>query len=147
MKKFTPFGVTLLCNVYLINAAFYFLSLVLFQNRIIIYGWEVHAGIAWCVRSALLGIPVYLFFALRQMKFGPWVLAVSFHAFFVINFMLSMLENEGYLHALLRITGPYSPVVYSKAQLFVFTLGALVNVLILSYLVQRKPYFSLGGRE
>lgn len=131
----------MLCYIYRVNVAFFLLSSFLFYNRIFILGKKANIWMSWIIRSILIFLPVYLSFHLRQLKKVAWILALSLHAFFIINNSLLLLEYFGYIRSFLRITGFYSLVSYSPLQMFVIALNASINIFIIGYLIKRKTYF------
>jgi len=141
MKKDPPLGIKLLSYIYLVNAVLYSMSLVLFYNRILIFGQEANKVISWLIRLALVFIPVYLYIGLRRLKRNAWLLAVYYHIFFFINNGLAFAEYNGYLHPLVNITGFYRYIIYSPSQIFILTLNSIVNLFILGYLLKNRVYF------
>lgn len=138
MKEDAPGGIRLLCYLYLANAVFYLISLVLFYSRIFILGQEANGVISWAVRLMLLFIPIYLYYRLGQLKKDAWFLAIYFHIFFVINNSLAFLEYKGYAYSLVHIAGGYASVTYSPKQLLALALNTLVNIFILGYLFKKR---------
>lgn len=138
MKQATPWGIRLLCYVYLANALLYLISLVLFYNRIFILGQEANRIISWAIRLIFIFIPLYLYYRLGRLKKDAWFLAIYFHIFFVINNSLAFLEYKGYAYSLVHIAGAYAPLTYSPKQLFALALNTLVNIFILGYLFKKR---------
>ena len=87
-------------------------------------------------------IPVYAALRLINLKKDGLILAVLFHAYFLINNATGFLEGAGFGHTLVRITGVYGLTVYSPTQIFVIILNTLLNVFILWYLLSVRVYFS-----
>ena len=92
MNSFIPLGIRLLCLVYLLNTILFVLSILLFYSRIIFFGNEAGGVVSWLVRLIFIVIPVYLYFRLGQLKRDAWVVALCFHAFFLINNISGYLE-------------------------------------------------------
>ncbi|MCM8795387.1 MAG: hypothetical protein NC928_01665 [Candidatus Omnitrophica bacterium] len=141
MKKDLPPGVKLISYIYLVNLILYFLSLILFYQRILILGKELGIWFTWIIRLIFIFIPLYLYFRLRRLKKDAWFLAVYFHTFFLANNALSLFEYYGYLHPLVKVTGIYTSSSYSLLQTFILFLNTLFNLLILGYLIRIKRYF------
>lgn len=141
MRKDVPLGIRLIRYIYLVNVILYILSLVIFLNRIFILGRQANKGESLVIRLALICMPLYLYFRLRNLKKDAWVLAIYFHIFFLINNSLGFLEFGGYVHSLIRISGVYSSIVYSPTRLFVLALNTIVNLFILGYLFRKRAYF------
>ena len=142
MKKIAPNGLRIVCFVYLINAVLYLVSLLLFYNRILVWGKEASFSFGWVVRLAYLAVPAYLFFGLKSVRKEAWFLAIGYHTYFIVNYLFELWEQSGFLHALIRISAPYSSSVYLVPQTIILLLFALVNLLMLLYLMQIKPYFT-----
>jgi len=66
-----------------------------------------------------------------------------FHIFFLINNSSALLEDNGYAHSLVRITGIYGLILYTPLQIFLLDLNVLINLFILGYLYERRAYFYL----
>lgn len=142
MKKPLPLGIKLLCYIYRVNVVLFFLSLLIFYNRILILGQEAGSWASGIIKLGLIFVPAYLSFGLKQLKKAAWALAISFHIFFIVNNILAFLEYEGYTHSLFRIAGIYSSTIYSPSEILVIGLHTLVNLYILFYLfIIRKVYF------
>jgi hypothetical protein len=97
----------------------------------------------------LIIFPVYLALRLINLKKDGWILAVFFHAYFIINNCTGFLESAGFGRTLVRITGVYGLTVYSPNQIFVIILNTLLNLFILWYLFSIKDYFfkAAGGKN
>lgn len=147
MKRFTPLGIRLLSYIYLVNIILYILSLVLFYHRIIILGIEANREISFIVRLIFVFIPTYLVFGLKRLKKDAWFLAIYFHTFFILNNSLTFLENNGYIHSLIRITGKYGSVIYSPPEKLVLTLNTILNLIILGYLFKKRIFFYLENNK
>lgn len=137
-----PLGIKLLCYIYRVNVVLFILSLLLFYNRILILGQEVNIWLSGMLKLVLIFVPAYLSFKLKQLKKDAWVMAICFHALFIINNMLAFLEYGGHINSLFRITGIYSSTIYSPSEIFVIGLHNLINLSIIWYLfIKRKMYF------
>ncbi len=142
MKQTLPTGIKLVSYIYLVNAVFYIFSLVLFYNTIVILGSEAGKLASTLVRFIFILVPLYLYLRLKKLKPDAWFLAVYFQVFFIINSALTLLEHNGYFHAIIRIAGRYSLVVYSRSEISVLFLSTILNALILLYLLRNRKLFS-----
>lgn len=149
MRKGVPHGIELIFYVYILNVVFFISSLALFESRVLILGKEANVYLTWLVRLCLIFIPVYLALRLINLKKDGWILAVLFHAYFIINNATGFIEGAGFGRTLVRITGVYGLTVYSPTQIFVIILNTLLNVFILWYLLNVKSYFfkAIGGEN
>jgi hypothetical protein len=133
--------------MYLVNVALYAVSLVLFENRIFILGVETNLVSGAFVRIALIFIPFYVAFRLRVYALDAWVLAVSFHLFFLVNNATILFERLGFGHAIMRIAGLYGGRSYSRAQLICFALATVLNSIIFVYLICIRKHFFVSNQE
>lgn len=127
--------------MYFVNVVLYLLSLLLFENRILILGRDAGLLTAWLVRFLLVFIPVFIALRLRKLNKEGWILALIFHLYFIINNCASFLESRGIAHSLVRITGAYGSLIYSPTQLLAIFLNSLLNILILQYILKKKKAF------
>ncbi len=95
MKRQIPSGIELLCYMYFVNVILYLLSLMLFENRILVLGKDAGLLAAWSVRFLLIFIPFFTALRLRKLKKEGWILALIFHVYFIINNCASFLESRG----------------------------------------------------
>jgi hypothetical protein len=141
MKKTPPLGISLLCSIYIVNVAFFLLSLLLFYNRVLILGKEAGSLVSEIIKLTLIFVPLYLFFSLKHLKKNAWLLALCFHAVFIINNCSAFLEYKGYTHSLFRIAGIYSSTIYSPSEILLVGLHTLINLYIALYLFSIKGVF------
>lgn len=141
MKKNIPWGVKFICYIYLANTLFYVLSLLLFYNRIIVFGSPAGFFISWSIRGVFIFVPVYLYFRLKGLKQDAWFTAMYFQSFFIINNLLGILESRGFLHEIVRISGLYNSVSYSASAILISVLNIGLNLLIFGYLFKIKTCF------
>jgi hypothetical protein len=137
-----PFGVKLVCSVYIVNTVLFILSLVLFNSRILVFGNETGEALSSFVRFMLVFVPVYLYFRMSKLKKDSLFLAIGFHAFFLVNTASSYLEYMGYFYSIIHITGLYGSDLLSSTQMLVSSLSAIVNLIILGYLYKRRDIFA-----
>ncbi|MFA4842888.1 MAG: hypothetical protein WC658_03535 [Candidatus Omnitrophota bacterium] len=143
-KKPLPFGIELLHYVYRINVILFIVSLFLFHNRILVLGSSVFNWLSYVIKITFILIPLYLSFRLKRLNRFAWVLAISFHSFFIVNYRLNLLESRGWGYALVRIAGVSGSIEYSPLEVFVIVLSGAFNICILAYLLVRMNYFCLS---
>jgi hypothetical protein len=141
MRKPAPLGIKLLSYVYLVNVLLYSLSILLFANRILVFGSLANPFLAWCVRILFLLLPLYLAYDLRRLKKAAWITAIAFHVFLIANGITIFLECANKVPSLLRITGVFEPAFYTPSQIIVLWLNSVINVMILGYLYEERERF------
>ena len=141
MRISIPLGIKLICLVYIANTALFVISLILFYSRILIFGNEAGAGFSYVIKFFFIFVPLFLYFRLPQLRKDAWVVAILFHIFFLVNNASNYLEYMGYSYSIVHITGLYGSEIYSPAQALIFTLSAIINLLILGYLYKRRHIF------
>ncbi|MBP7216622.1 MAG: hypothetical protein KBA46_04985 [Candidatus Omnitrophica bacterium] len=142
MKKKAPPGVAVIRSIYLLNIIGYIFSVLLFYNRIYIWGALVDRWLAWCVRFALISLFLVIYMRLPRLKKDAWLVAIGINSFFVINYVLIMFEHNGFLHSLLMITGKDGLWAFSFSQLVLLFLHAVVNLGMLVYLIRQRSLFT-----
>jgi hypothetical protein len=141
MRKSAPLGIKLLSYVYLVNVLLYTLSILLFANRILVFGFLANPLLAWGVRFLFLFLPLYLAYDLRRLKKVAWIIAIGFHVFLIVNGITIFLECANKSPSLLRITGLFEPSFYTPSQIIVLWLNSVINVMILGYLYEERERF------
>ena len=141
MRKPAPLGIKLLTYVYLVNVLLYSLSILLFNNRILVLGLQANPFFSWLIRIFFLFLPVYLAYDLRRLKIRAWICAAVFHLFLIVNGITIFLECANKMPALLRITGIFEPAFYTPSQIIILWLNSVINVMILGYLYEERELF------
>lgn len=141
MRKPTPLGIKLLSYVYLVNVLLYSLSILLFNNRILVVGSQANLYVSWIIRIFFLLLPIYLAYELRRLKKRAWFTAIAFHLFLIVNGITIFLECANKMPSLLRITGVFEPAFYTPSQIIILWLNSVINVMILGYLYEERDLF------
>ena len=143
MQKIVPLGVKLLSYSYLLSSCLYALSVVLFYNRILVFGHVAERPWSWLLRLVLIVVPIYLCVQLLRLKKDGLIVAVCYHSFFFVNNLITFSENEGFMHAPIHIAGFYGSIALTTKQLLILLLSSLVHVVLICYLHKRRGYFYL----
>jgi len=128
--------------VYLLNAALFSFSLLIFYSRILFFGIEINKPLSYVFSISLIAVSLYLFVRFGRLKKDALWLAVIFHLLFVLNGIGMLLVNVcPLLQPPLRIVGAFGALEYSLRQLIVIALSTILNFLILLYIYDKRKLF------
>ncbi|MEI8176757.1 MAG: hypothetical protein WCG78_07835 [Candidatus Omnitrophota bacterium] len=87
LRKELPLGLNLLRIFYALNALLFFISSAVFAGylTILICGRVIPDLWASAARIALLALPLYLIVGISRLRKDAYLLALAYHAFFIVN--------------------------------------------------------------
>lgn len=149
-----PVGIGMLTFFYLLTSVIFAFSTILFYEYldVTIFGIVVPAIFAVIIKIIFVLLPLFIYFGFTRFKRAAWITAICYHAFFIINgtmCMVDMFNKNFVIKPIFQIKAKVLPDFFkylyiqenTTNQLTILIIGVILSVTIIIYLAKKQDWF------